>query len=361
VKFSRTFANDGYSGVRRALHFVCIVMSVSFAQADASLARELPLRGINLSGAELNVEKLPGRLNFDYVYPTQDELDHAAEMGMSVIRLPVLWERLQPHLDGPLDERELGQLHATIRAAGRRNLKVIIDAHDYGAYKGQKVGASSETTRAFAEFWRLMALAFLERDNVIFGLMNEPNGIDAGAWFEAAQRALRAIRAVGFKRLVLVPGTGWDSASNFVSGAGYGTPNASVLGNLEDPGHAMAIEVHQYLDEYGSGTHPECRAADEVIALLEPFTSWLRTHQRRGFLGEFGVSRAPRCLDSLAAMLRYMADNSDVWLGWTYWAGGRWWSRDYAFSVEPVDGQDRPQMRVLQEFLPKTPLAARQP
>ena len=41
-----------------------------------------------------------------------------------------------------------------------------------------------------------------------------------------------------------------------------------------------------------------------------------------------------------------MRDNSDVWLGWTYWAAGAWWG-DYPMSVEPKNGADRGQMIVL--------------
>jgi endoglucanase len=47
----------------------------------------------------------------------------------------------------------------------------------------------------------------------------------------------------------------------------------------------------------------------------------------------------------------YMQDNSDVWMGWTYWSGGPWWG-NYMYSIEPTNiGQpnqtDSPQMHVL--------------
>ncbi len=50
-----------------------------------------------------------------------------------------------------------------------------------------------------------------------------------------------------------------------------------------------------------------------------------------------------------------------VWLGWSYWAGGPWWTRDYMYSVEPLDREDRPQMRVLQAFLEKAAARGSQP
>jgi hypothetical protein len=44
-----------------------------------------------------------------------------------------------------------------------------------------------------------------------------------------------------------------------------------------------------------------------------------------------------------------MNDNNDVWLGWTWWAAGPWWG-EYMFTVEPKNGQDRPQMAILEKY-----------
>ena len=43
-----------------------------------------------------------------------------------------------------------------------------------------------------------------------------------------------------------------------------------------------------------------------------------------------------------------MSKNSDVWLGWSYWAGGPWVG-NYMFSVEPANNVDKPQMQVLRD------------
>ena len=54
-------------------------------------------------------------------------------------------------------------------------------------------------------------------------------------------------------------------------------------------------------------------------------------------------------------MLNYVEANSDVWLGWTWWAAGPWWG-NYMFTLEPTNlGQpsqaDRPALGVLQQHL----------
>jgi endoglucanase len=309
----------------------------------------VPLRGVNLSGLELNPAQLPGRLNLDFVAPTQVELAQAQAAHFTLIRLPVEWARLQPRLSAPLDPAMLATLKATIAAAERDGLQVVIDIHDYGSYRGAQIGSPSVPVSAFADLWTRLARVFAADPRVIFGLMNEPHDIDAVAWAATEQTALCAIRAAGARNLVLVSGTGWDGAHNFTTGADYGTPNAAALAKLQDPANNMAIELHQYLDADFSGSHPDCTDPQNASALIAPATDWLRAHHRKAFLGEVAASGSPACLASLSAILGAVDAASDAWLGWAYWAGGPWWG-DYMFTIDPKNGAERPQMRVLSQM-----------
>ncbi len=327
----------------RATALVCLISAAGPVTSPSRVA----LRGVNFAGAEFGGQNVPGRYGFDYIYPVPSQLDRAASSGFTVIRLPVLWERLQPALNAPLDAGELGRLQSVVTDATKRRLAVVIDVHNYGAYRGQQVGSAAVSAAAFADLWRRIATAFSSNPAVMFGLMNEPHDMLAATWAASAQSAINAIRSAGALNRILVPGVGWDGAHNFVSGAGYGEPNAEALAGLVDPGHALIFEVHQYLDSDFSGTHTDCLSPVQAVALLQPFTEWLQAGHRRGFLGEFAASSAPECLAALGSMVRFMGDNSAVWAGWTYWAAGAWWGPSYPFSVEPQDGVDRPQTRVL--------------
>ena len=307
-------------------------------------------RGVNISGAEINAGTLPGRVNFDYVYPTPAQLRLFAGYGMNAVRVPVLWERLQPELGRPLDAAELKQVESVLDAASAVGLTVVVDLHDYGSYRGHTVGSSAVPVSAFADLWKQLAVRWKRRDGVIFGLMNEPHGIDTASWARADQAAIDAIRAAGARQLILASGVGWDGAHNFVSGSSDGPPNAPALSALHDPSGHLAIELHQYLDSDSSGTHDDCRDPSATVASLAPATEWLRAHHQLGFLGEFAAARSDTCLKSLDAMLSFMDSNADVWIGWTYWAAGAWWG-DYRFSVEPKDGHDAPQMAVLRRHI----------
>jgi endoglucanase len=307
----------------------------------------LPLTGLNISGGEFG--KPGGRYGFDYIYPSDTELADAKAHGFSVVRVPFLWERLQPQLDGPLAAEELVRLRDVAARAGAQGLAVILDVHNYARYFGQPIGSPQVPIEAFARFWGALAAAFRDDPRVVFGLMNEPHDMSTEVWAAAASAALAAIRATGATNLVLVSGNAYSGAHSWTQ-SGYGTPNAVAMAKVIDPCNNMAFEVHQYLDADFSGTSPACPSAAAALAGLRDVTTWLHEHGAKGFLGEFAASERPECLAALDSMLRFTAEHGDRWLGWTYWAGGAWWPKDYMFSVEPIAGADRPQMKVLQAW-----------
>ncbi len=312
-------------------------------------ARPAPLlAGVSFSGAEINAGKPGARAGFDYVYPSAAEIGWAAGHGMTAIRLPVLWERLQPRLDGPLDPAELARVSGVVALAKARGMSVILDLHDYGAYQGREVGTATPDA-AFADLWRRLAGYARSQPTLILGLMNEPHTMKPAQWRASAETGLRAVRAAGARNLVLVSGADWDGAHSWTSGGG--ASNAAAMNSLADPSGPIAFEMHQYFDSDSSGTHPDCVPPARAVASLEPAPAWLEHGHRHGFLGEFGAAASPGCLATLNAVLGFLDRHRDAWIGWTYWAAGPWWG-NYMFSVEPASGRERPQMAILQRHLP---------
>jgi endoglucanase len=115
---------------------------------------------------------------------------------------------------------------------------------------------------------------------------------------------------------------------------------------IEDPQDHFAFEIHQYLDSDYSGTHETCQAPETGPRTLVRVTEWLRERGKHGFLGEFGAAANEGCLAALEHLLRFLEENRDVWIGWTYWAAGPWWGA-YPLSVQPSKEGPRPQMEVL--------------
>jgi endoglucanase len=314
------------------------------------------LEGVNISGAEWG-QNIPGAFMVDYIFPTATELDYFKSKGMNVVRVPFMWERMQPAAYGPLDATYASRLDAVLSAATARGLHTVIDVHNYGAYRNLTIGVSGGHPNAvLTDLWTKLSQRYGTNANVVFGLMNEPVGstMTAQTWCATAQACINAIRATGSTNLILVPSTYWDHANNFTD------LNASAMINITDPANNFSYEVHQYLDYDGSGSHSDVLSVSDSVATLSKFTSWLLANHRTAFLGEIGVPASSVAQADLAAMLQYMHENKAAWTGFTYWSAGPWW-QSYIFGVEPVNGNDTVQMTTLINNLGATQVATTPP
>ena len=311
--------------------------------------------GINLSGGEQSVKHypqvaLPGIAGFDYQFPTHAEIDYYATKGFELIRLPLLWERLEPTLNGPLDPSYLAQIEDVVGYATSKGIKVDIDPHNYGEYNGQLIGSAQVPVAAFATLWSKLAADFVTNPDVIFGLMNEPTMPDT-QWLPAVNAAIAAIRATGADQEIWVPG------NNNTGAAWPGSENANVLvPGVVDPLHNYAFEIHQYLDPGRSGSSPVI-SATEGVTDLTAVTQWAAQNHVRLVLGEIGVGTEATDLVALDNTLNYMTQHTDVWQSVAYWAGGPLWnSFGYRLSAEPTgigtsNVVDKPQMAILEHYM----------
>jgi endoglucanase len=329
-----------------------LALALTVCSAQIANAVESPVRytGVNLPVAAFTPESIPGKYGTDYIYPQPSTLDYFAKEGMNIIRLSVLWERLQHRLIDDLDSNEMSRIDAVVGHAGSNGMRVILDVHNYATYSGRVIGTKGLPPSALSDLWRRIAQRYKGNDTVIFGLMNEPHGLPTETWLKAANMAIAEIRRTGARNLLLVPGNGFSSARDWIGGR-YGTPNSDVMLRVEDPADNFAYEVHQYFNSDFTGTSADCQGVDIGISTLTPVTKWARQHGRRLFLGEFGVGRNAICLAALDRTLRFLTENKDVWLGWTFWAGGERWPVDYFTSIQPCEGHERPQISVLEKYL----------
>lgn len=305
-------------------------------------------RGINLSGAEFgNPDGVAGT---DYVYPSEATIAYFAGKGFTSVRLPFLWERLQPRLREDLDEGELGRLQESVEKLRAAGLRIVLDPHNYARYREAVIGSAEVSSDDFADFWGRLARHFANQPDITFGLMNEPHDMPAKQWLDAANAALARIRGEGADNLVLVPGTAWTGAHSWEGGT-YGAPNGEVMLGVVDPVDNYAYEVHQYFDNDFSGTKANCSRAGDAVMAIESLSRWLRTHGKRGYLGEFGVTGDEACVSALADMVSVVESNRELWVGWAYWVAGDWWPDSEALNIQPTTEGDRPQLRGLARAL----------
>ena len=347
-----------------------LLTAISFLFSPSLLQAQLKYTGVNLAGAEFGTYNLPGTYDTDYIYPNAVEVDYYISKGMNTFRLPFRWERLQQSQNAALDTTELARMDTFVTYATSQGAYVILDPHNFQRYYPDSGNYQSSTKglvgtdvpdSAFTDFWSKLAGHYKDNSKVIFGLMNEPNTMSTAQLVTSENAAIAAIRATGATNLILVPGNAWTGAWTW-SNTDYNGANAEEMLNIVDSGANFAFEVHQYMDSDGSGTSATIANNDSQIGVsrLSTFTNWLKENNRKGFLGEFAVANsvvggaASQIGDEVVDnMLSYMEANSDVWLGWTWWASGPWWG-EYLFTLEPTNlgqanqGNDREAMAVLQ-------------
>jgi endoglucanase len=124
---------------------------------------------------------------------------------------------------------------------------------------------------------------------------------------------------------------------NSYTGAWTWTTYNTAMVNLTDPSDLIVYEMHQYLDSDGSGTSDQCVSSTIGQERVVDATTWLQTNGKRGILGEFAGGANSVCEEAVEGMLNYLEQNSDVWLGASWWSAGPWWG-DYIFSMEPPSG-----------------------
>ncbi len=252
--------------------------------ADAASGRLL-FTGVNLAGGEFG--KLPGTYGTDYTYPAPADIDYYVELGFNLIRVPFRWERLQPTLGAPFVAGDQALLTAVVDYAAGKGLHVVLDTHNYarrrladdGWAADHLIGSKLVPSAAFADFCARLAGAFQGTPSVIFGLMNEPWGIEPEEWLVIANEAIAALRREGASQLVLVPGVAYTGAHSWISARN------TVMSNVVDPANNFAFEVHQYFDPDSSGTSPTAVGASSRIGAHRGLSTMVPSKRLQGISG----------------------------------------------------------------------------
>ncbi|KTS92543.1 cellulase [Pseudomonas oryzihabitans] len=330
------------AALRRPLAAAAAVLALS---AGAAQAEPVSLVGLNLSGAGFAPQVLPGINGTNYIFPVEAYFQQWSARGVKLIRFPIIWERLQPKLGGPLDSAYVALVNQTFGYAQKHGIKIILDLHNYARYRGQVIGTSGVSYDRYQEIMTHIARQWSGQSSLYaYDIMNEPH--DAMAyWPTAAQYGINGVRAVDSTRPVIVEGNGWSSATRWAEF------NDALLG-LKDPANNIIFSAHSYFDENAGGSYDKTDVnkldANYGVTRVKPFVDWLKKNGKRGYIGEFGVpDNNPRWNLLMDNMLAYLKQNC---IPASYWAAGPGWG-SYFMSVEPINGQERPQWPTLRKYL----------
>ena len=237
-------------------------------------------------------------------------------------------ERMVPStLTSPADPDYLANYTDTINYITSQGAYAVMDPHNYGRYYGNII----TDTAGFGSFWTTVVQNFIGNDHVIFDTNNEYHDMDQTLVLNLNQAAIDAIRAAGATSQYIFP------EGNSYTGAWTWNTTNDNLKDLTDPSDKIVYEMHQYLDSDGSGTSDQCVSSDIGVERIEGATAWLQANSKKGVLGEYAGGANTQCQQAVTGMLQHMQDNTDVWLGALWWAGGPWWG-DYIYSFEPPSG-----------------------
>jgi endoglucanase len=134
----------------------------------------------------------------------------AQEAGFGAIRLPIRWNtRALSAAPYTVDPAFFARVDGAVKAARSKKLSIILDFHHYEELMTDPDGH----TARFLAIWKQVAEHYnTEPDDVLFEVLNEPNGKLSAVWNDVQAQALSVIRASNPRRVVIVGAGGWNSA-----------------------------------------------------------------------------------------------------------------------------------------------------
>lgn len=346
VNIAATSSAGSSSSISMMLTVQAYVAETSYAAPIGSftpvVASPQASKGYNLYGMENTGFSPPG-----IGYPRGMMLDYLAAKGFSNLRLPITSQLAYTNAFGLLNAGYLANMKIVIDYAFTKNLYVIIDPHNFGGIWDSSINGfitvTSDNPRSsalFSDLWRRLSTKFLNYPNVIFGLMNEPNGVAATKWRDGGViPAGQAIRATGATQLITIPGTSFTGVQSWTSSG-----NAAAFANFNSF-TSFVFEMHGYLDSGAQGISPIAVSNGSTFLDISPnglANTWLVANGFQAVLYEFGIAPdpyrsvpntsltyntngSPNATGSITQngnMLTYMQSHSTQWPGWSAQAGG---------------------------------------
>ncbi|SFV30163.1 glycoside hydrolase family 5 protein [Hyphomicrobium facile] len=363
IKFTMTARDDPKSG-----DFVLGLKDNETGEIDAgragvhlgdwTLPPAKPAMGVNMASGEFGQGTT---FNKDYVYPENARIDWSKEQGFKILRVPFKFQNIQPGPDRDIRSQDLQELGRVASRCARNEIICILDMHNYGSYYSDDgkgfglAGSNGVSNQKLAKLWANLSVHFKNNPYIWFGLMNEPHEQSALEWIKTANTIALAIRDAGVPNKIVFQGSYWDGAHSWDS-----SDNSVQVLKAYDPLNNFAVEAHQYLDLDSSGTSSFCMPLSGSHR-LDPFTTWLKKYKMQGIIGEAGWANNFLCLhegeDMLNSWKSAMATPSEGgYIGFTYWAAGPWWDKNYPYLVEPrpfPGGAAPPMLDQLKKYIPR--------
>jgi hypothetical protein len=258
---------------------------------ETNLASGSVYRGVNITGADFSDTGpggglYAGTLYGQYYYPQPGDWTLLASRGITLVRLPIRWERIQPTLKQPLDSTQVGYVTTALGYAAAAGIKVVLDIHNYGRYdttaatnstfnnngvydlgqnapgthNGQAVGGTMIS--CFVDLWTRLTTQFHNTSGLwSWGICNEPHDLtgNVGTWQEATRQATEAIRLVDQTHHINVGGYNYSGIAPWYANNGSTAWLTETIpagqtgaGSARNTDPLIIWEGHMYFDYDGT-------------------------------------------------------------------------------------------------------------
>ncbi len=319
------------------------LFSFSLVGATLSVLLFAQTRGVSAQGVDaFEQNKRLGRgvnvLGYDPIWKDRSrgrfQAEHFRlihEAGFSHVRI-----NLHPFRDcgNTITDTYFQTLDWAVQQALANKLMVILDFHEFNAMARDPNGLKER----FLAMWTQIADRYKgQPDNVLFEILNEPNGkVTAELWNRYLSEALAIIRRTNPVRTVVIGPAQWNQISQ--------------LDKLElpDADRNIIVTVHSYTpmefthqgaswagrkDKVGVSWNGTPQEKEAITTAFDQAQAWSQKHNRPIHLGEFGVYDKAE-MSSRVRYLDFVTREAEK-RGWS-WA---YWQFDSDFILYDIPGQ----------------------
>jgi hypothetical protein len=322
------------TGVLRADDAKLPVLKVEGDHITAA-GRPIRLRGINWGWWHLS----------GTIY-SESDMQHVAERGANVVRLPFSYTDLETKSGSPVwKEDGFAQLDQVVQWARHSGVYVILDMHVVpGGQSTQPycdggrnlIWRDSSMQDRFLALWTEIARRYRDRPEVAaYELMNEPDSTQAtpGLLRAVDLRAIAAIRRVDTGKIIVVGGDLGSGENSLVDAM-----------NMPDPNILYTFHWYEGADAQHAKIALDAAAFQEKML---PALAFARKFQVPVWVGEFGCEAVDTAYQKRWVDLSISVFEKEK-LDWTYWNDKETTDASgMALQYEHRDGSDGPVNEIL--------------
>lgn len=270
------------------------------------------LRGVN---AFTLFRQHRSSLSYDKLGEPQESYNFLAKKGHKLIRLGISWGRLQPNLNGSLDQNYLAAIDREVAKISKAGMYVVLDLHNGGSHpndtgdnaglsKAKKLGAGI-TEAQLVRTWNMISDKYRSDMRIIaYELFNEPWANDSTNVHAVIQpeiyrrytnSVVNNLRLKNDTHWIWIGGMVFSGNDNLsLTSGGDGKRSGSAW--IKDPIKRTMYTQHFYAPttgEWGKDYTAEYLASSDAsventLGKLRDFAEWCKSNGVRCSIGELG-------------------------------------------------------------------------